>query len=251
MHNMKARADTNQRGDRAAAALRRELEACKCQLEEYRARSELMNGLIANVADAVFVAETDGRIIEVNPAACALLGYSRDELLTMHPWDFITSATREEILHLMEQMHQGTPIAVQRVYRSKTGQQLIVELRIARCRLAGRDRIVVSCRDVTEQKRLEARLLRSERNLAEGQRLTKTGSWILDFPTGNTDWSVETCRIFGFPDPPPSPHYSQFRARVRPEDREGVDGACVRVTKLANPDRLNMSSFCQMAHART
>ncbi|HLP76341.1 MAG TPA: PAS domain-containing protein, partial [Candidatus Paceibacterota bacterium] len=78
-------------------------------------------------------------------------------------------------------------------------------------------------RDVTEQKRLEARLRQSERNLAEGQRLTKTGSWMLDFKTGNTDWSVETCRIFGFPDPPPSPHYSEFRARVRPEDREGVD----------------------------
>ena len=77
--------------------------------------------------------------------------------------------------------------------------------------------------DITEQKRLENRLRQSERNLAEGQRLTKTGSWILDYKTGNTDWSVETCRIFGFPDPPPSPHYSEFRARVRPEDREEVD----------------------------
>jgi PAS domain S-box-containing protein len=77
--------------------------------------------------------------------------------------------------------------------------------------------------DITEQKRLENRLRQSERNLAEGQRLTKTGSWVLDYKTGNTDWSVETCRIFGFPDPPPSPHYSEFRARVRPEDREGVD----------------------------
>jgi PAS domain S-box-containing protein len=77
--------------------------------------------------------------------------------------------------------------------------------------------------DVTAQKRLENQLRQSEQNLAEGQRLTKTGSWILDYHTGNTDWSVETCRIFGFPDPPPSPHYSEFRARVRPEDREGVD----------------------------
>lgn len=78
-------------------------------------------------------------------------------------------------------------------------------------------------RDIEERKRVEEKLQRSERNLAEGQRLTKTGSWILDFKTGNTDWSVETCRIFGFPDPPPSPHYQEFRARVHPDDREGVD----------------------------
>lgn len=49
--------------------------------------------------------------------------------------------------------------------------------------------------DITQQKRLENRLRQSEKNLAEGQRLTKTGSWILDYKTGNTDWSVETCRI--------------------------------------------------------
>jgi PAS domain S-box-containing protein len=82
---------------------------------------------------------------------------------------------------------------------------------------------VGSLLDITEQKRVENQLRSSERNLAEGQRLTKTGSWILDYETGNTDWSVETCRIFGFPDSPPSPHYQEFRARVRAEDRDGVD----------------------------
>ena len=89
--------------------------------------------------------------------------------------------------------------------------------------VSGEVEFVGAVMDITRQKRLENRLRQSEQNLAEGQRLTKTGSWILDFKTGNTDWSVETCRIFGFPDPPPSPHYSEFRARVRPEDRERVD----------------------------
>jgi len=135
----------------------------------------------------------------------------------------VTSAPREEMLGLIQNMEMGTPVAVQRIYRCKTGEQKLLDLRLTRFRQGVRDLIIASCRDITEQKRLEDRLRRSERNLAEGQRLTKTGSWILDFNTGNTDWSVETCRIFGFPDPPPSPHYREFRARVRPEDREGVD----------------------------
>jgi PAS domain S-box-containing protein len=95
--------------------------------------------------------------------------------------------------------------------------------------------LVGTLRDVTEQKQIEDRLRRSERNLAEGQRLTKTGSWILDYKTGNTDWSDETCRIFGFPDPPPSPHYSEFLARVRPEDRESVDRALGESFKTGEP----------------
>lgn len=77
--------------------------------------------------------------------------------------------------------------------------------------------------EVEDRKRAEEKLRRSEQSLAEGQRLTKTGTWILDFQTGNTDWSVETCRIFGFPEPPPSPHYREFRARVHPEDQEATD----------------------------
>ncbi|MEO5716148.1 MAG: PAS domain-containing protein [Luteolibacter sp.] len=77
--------------------------------------------------------------------------------------------------------------------------------------------------DIEDRKQAEEKLRVSEKSLAEGQRLTKTGTWVLDFKTGSTDWSVETCRIFGFPDPPPSPHYSEFRARVYSEDREAVD----------------------------
>ncbi len=77
--------------------------------------------------------------------------------------------------------------------------------------------------DIEDRRQAEEKLRVSEKSLAEGQRLTKTGTWVLDFKTGNTDWSVETCRIFGFPDPPPSPHYSEFRARVHPEDRKAVD----------------------------
>lgn len=85
------------------------------------------------------------------------------------------------------------------------------------------DRTAALQMEIEERKQAEEKLRRSERSLAEGQRLTKTGTWILDYKTGNTDWSVETCRIFGFPDPPPSPHYREFRERVRPEDRDEVD----------------------------
>src|SRR6267378_6413959 len=220
---MKAKETETAGVDRTVQSLRDELGRYQRKLDECRKFMEQIDGLFAHVADAIFVAEPDGRIIDVNPAACELLGYSQEELLALHPWDFVTSASREEILSLSRNMSQGVPVTVQRTYRRKNGEQKIMDLRLTRCDLVGRDLIIVSCRDVTEQKRLQDRLRRSEMNLAGGQRLTKTGSWILDFKTGETDWSVETCRIFGFPDPPPSPHYSEFRARVRREDRDAVD----------------------------
>jgi len=220
---MKPNSKTMKDAAKMGVPLRLELERCQNERDKSRGRVKQLEGLFTHMADAIFVTELDGRIIDVNPAACDMLGYQAAELLGKHPWDFVTSAPRGEMLGLIQNMEIGTPVAVQRIYRCKTGEQKLLDLRLNRFSHGERDLIIASCRDITEQKRLEDRLRQSERNLAEGQRLTKTGSWILDFETGNTDWSVETCRIFGFPDPPPSPHYSEFRARVQPEDREGVD----------------------------
>jgi len=185
----------------------------------------VMAEVFAHLPDATFIVDREARIVEANPAASTLLGYTRDELVEMYPWDFVTSASREEILDLTRDLPPHEVATVQRTYHRRDGVELTMALRLSRATLGGRDLIIVSCRDVTAEKRLEARLRRSEARLAEGQRLTKTGIWELDFKTGETDWSVETCRIFGFPPAPPSPHYSAFRERVLPEDREAVDRA--------------------------
>ena len=67
------------------------------EFEDDRSRRELLELLFAHVADAIFLAAPDGRIIDANPAACAMLGFAREELLCMWPWDFVTSASRDEI----------------------------------------------------------------------------------------------------------------------------------------------------------
>jgi len=223
----------------SAEPLRIELQRRQHELDEYRRHMGQLEGLFAHVADAIFVGEPDGRIVDVNPAACELLGYSREELLGMRPWDFITNLSQEIILGQFKHLRTGIPVTLRRTYRRKDGSLLEMEVRLARFSCAAGDFIIVSSRDITEHIRLEERLRRSEKNLAEGQRLTKTGSWILDFKTGNTDWSVETCRIFGFPNPPPSPHYSEFRKRVRPEDREGVDRGLRESFETGEPRPLN------------
>jgi PAS domain S-box-containing protein len=220
---MNTSSDENADAAKTVESQRLNVEQYKLGLDELQRHVAQMEGFFAHVADAIFVAQPDGRIINVNPAACDLLGYSKQELLAMRPWDFVTSASREQIVSQIQRLQSGGSANLQRTYCRKDGLQLEIEVRLTRFSNADGDLVIVSSRDITEQKRLENRLRQSEKNLAEGQRLTKTGSWILDYHTGNTDWSVETCRIFGFPDPPPSPHYSEFRARVRPEDREAVD----------------------------
>jgi PAS domain S-box-containing protein len=186
-------------------------------------------GILEIAEDAIISVDSSQRIVLFNQGAQKVFGYAESEVIgksldLLLPQRF-AHAHRSHI----EGFAKSTEISRLMAQRSavfgrrKDGSEFPAEASISKLDLGKEILFTVILRDITEQKRLENRLRQSEKNLAEGQRLTKTGSWILDYHTGNTDWSVETCRIFGFPAPPPSPHYSEFRARVRLEDREAVD----------------------------
>jgi PAS domain S-box-containing protein len=76
--------------------------------------------------------------------------------------------------------------------------------------------------DVTERKRFEEALRRSEAYLAEAQKLSHTGSWAYD-PAAERAiyWSEEMCRIFGL-DPKGSslPDRELFQRMMHPDDRD-------------------------------
>jgi PAS domain S-box-containing protein len=77
--------------------------------------------------------------------------------------------------------------------------------------------------DLTEQKRTEEALRRSEAYLAEGQRLTHMGSWGLNIVTRQAlHSSAEHTRLFGFDPEKGMPSFEEFLQRIHPEDQELV-----------------------------
>jgi PAS domain S-box-containing protein len=77
--------------------------------------------------------------------------------------------------------------------------------------------------DIEDRKRAEEALRRSEAYLAEGQRLTHTGSWALNVVTGHAlHSSAEHTRMFGFDPEEGMPSFEDFLHRVHPEDQEHV-----------------------------
>jgi PAS domain S-box-containing protein len=74
--------------------------------------------------------------------------------------------------------------------------------------------------DITARKKAKERLLRSEAYLAEGQRLSHTGSWGLNVRTGEIFWSTETYRILGLDPDQTKPTREAFFQILHPEDLE-------------------------------
>ena len=77
--------------------------------------------------------------------------------------------------------------------------------------------------DITERKRADDALRRSEGCLAEAQRLTRTGSWAWNLAARHSVyWSQEHYRVFGFDPEEGIPSDEAFHQRIHPEDRERV-----------------------------
>jgi len=78
-------------------------------------------------------------------------------------------------------------------------------------------------RDITERKRAEHELRRSEARLSEAQRIAHVGNWDWDITTDTLLWSDEIYRIFGLQPQEFGATYAAFMDSVHPNDREFVD----------------------------
>jgi PAS domain S-box-containing protein len=87
---------------------------------------------------------------------------------------------------------------------------------------SGDVKFVGAITDITDRKRAEQALLRSEAYLAEGQRLTHTGSWACNMATREMlHSSEEHQRLFGLdPEIASVPSFQEFFQRIHPEDRD-------------------------------
>jgi formate hydrogenlyase transcriptional activator len=189
-------------GRRFHLASARNISERKRAEEERRQASERFRAIADYTYDWENWIGVDGKLLWVNPAVERITGYSVDECMAMpdFPMPIIAEADRQAVMSQMGKAIEGSSKNdfEFRVLRKDgllawvaAAWQPIYDSRGAR--LGHRS----SIRDITERKRAEEALRRSEAYLAEAQRLTKTGSWTLDVATGEYSyWSQEMFTIF-------------------------------------------------------
>jgi two-component system, cell cycle sensor histidine kinase and response regulator CckA len=179
----------------------RELVAANTLLKESEDRFRF---LVESVDDyAIFGLDPKGRVTTWNSGAERFKGYRADEIIGQHfscfytPEDIRNGLPQELLRHAAEEgriRDEGWRVR-------KDGTRFFAETVITALwdkagTLRGFSKIT---RDITERRRLDEKLRRSQEQLVEAQRLAHLGNWEWDLDQNTMSWSDELYRIFGLP----------------------------------------------------
>jgi PAS domain S-box-containing protein len=117
---------------------------------------QLTQFAVDHSADAIFWIDTNGTFVYVNEMSCRMLGYSRDELLTMKLFD-VDPAFSEEgwASHWQEMRERQSAATVESRPRRKDGSEILAEITVNHVQFGSRELHCLSVRDITERRDMQ------------------------------------------------------------------------------------------------
>jgi PAS domain S-box-containing protein len=119
--------------------------------------------VVDQAADAFFLVDPDtAKFVDVNPRACEILKYSREEILTFSVNDIGPSEQKGKFRQATRNLRLGDTITIDAIHKRRDGTTYPVEIRSSLIEIHGNKFVSAFARDVTERKQAKEALRQSE-----------------------------------------------------------------------------------------
>lgn len=174
------------------------LDTTQKKKTEEALREELKRNrlILQTTLDGYILADTNGKIIDVNPSYCEMVQYSREELLKMNIRDVEVQIPLEEIDRRIKQMVGKGWDRFETRHRCKDGTVLDLEVSIVIMQHEEESLVAAFVRDITDRKRAEEKL----RSLSAVVEQSTEGMAITDLNGKITYVNDAWCKMHGYQD---------------------------------------------------
>lgn len=121
--------------------------------------------ILRTTIDGFILADTDGKIMEVNPSYCQMVGYSKEELLSMNISDVEISLNEEEVKKRVQEIVAYGRDQFETQHKSKSGHKIDLSVSIVITQKKETTLVAAFVRDITQRKKAEKTLKESEQKL--------------------------------------------------------------------------------------
>ena len=135
--------------------------------EQNDTEANLYHQLFEQATDSIFIADFEGKILDINESGCLLLGDSKNEVINTHLSAYVDPEALLTDPLKYTSLSRGEHVFNERLMRKKDGSTVWVEVNVKKF---AENRILGIARDITENKQIQADLMESElkfRDLAE------------------------------------------------------------------------------------
>src|SRR5467141_548762 len=187
---------------------------------------ERWRSVFENSAIGVALSDLNGRFLATNHVFQAMVGYTEEEPRAVSFPDLTHEDYRQANWALVTELVEGKrrQFQIEKEYRRKDGSLIWVSNNVSL--VPGTARvprfIMALSEDITQRKRAEEALRKSEALLHEAQRLARTGSWSWDVLSGKVVSSPENARIYDFQPNEDSAAPEVYFQRIHPDHRERI-----------------------------
>jgi two-component system, sensor histidine kinase and response regulator len=166
------------------------------------------------------------KIVDCNPLACEIHGYTRDELIGQcvdlieaRPWTTTSAGS------WIEALRQHPRLEGEGQHKRKDGSIFDVEYSTSRIVVNGQELVIGMDRDATARKRAEQALRASEERWHLAVAGSNEGVWDWNLATDEIWFSPRWKSILGYENEELPNHREEWLNRVHPEDRPALDDA--------------------------